>query len=226
MLLKKQDILIKDINRDNIFILDQVQTTACQNGGEYAKIGDSNKHHYRASTFMFINFSSHQHDGSMGYTLQGDYIKFHFRLKGSNIFIFDGFGQYVVEQPQLLITSGPEEMIKAEVAAANSTHLSVNLCVLREFFPHYLGLEPEALPEPLHTIVQPEKTQFAAYSMLITPEMDMAVRSTLAGANTGPMMHLFYESKAVELMCLLITQLQRGHGAPSLTITAAAKKLR
>jgi AraC-like DNA-binding protein len=158
----------------------------------------------------------------IGYTRQEDYVKVNFWLSGKHTTILDGYGQFTHDRPEVFITSGPCEMIKVDVLDPETHVAAVAVCLLREFFPTYMGLAAEELPEPLRTMVLPNEKPFAFHRFALTPDLLAATRAILAAPFTVRRQPIYAQAKAVELMCLLLDQIAWGtsdrRGAERLSI--------
>ena len=170
---------------------------------------------YRGDTFILSAGEAQIVGENMSHHMQENYIKFHFRLSSDkSIHVFDQFGDLECDCPQLVILSGPSDMLKIDLAPASTRFASVTLYALRDFFVSGMGLDLAALPKTLRKIIYPEETAFGLHCMPLTPDMIFAVRAVLAAPCSSPLGDLYYQAKATELMCLVIDRIsldeQRG----------------
>lgn len=119
---------------DGSFYFDQIQS-----GYHLVKATPSEKSWSRGQSYVGDNFILLASEFSaaadrLEYTRQQDYIKFQFRLGGNNTVILDGLGEWTIDQPQLLITAGPEDVTKADWLAGGVRYSHVSLCVKPLFF--------------------------------------------------------------------------------------------
>lgn len=143
------------------------------------------------------------------YSSQQNYIKLHFRLAGSSTLVFDGFGEYVLDKPQLCISTCPRDRVKIDLPHAGERNTAVNLAIDRDFFTAVLGLDRASLPAPLNNLSAPLETVFALYSYSLTPTLAAAARSLINGQLSETMPETYYRAKAIELACLVIDHLQQ-----------------
>ena len=148
----------------------------------------------------------------LAYTQQQGYIKLQFRLSGNNTVILDHLGELDIEQPQLLITAGPQDLLKADWLKKNIRYRHVSLCIKPSFFTSYLALAPDELPNPLRALASDELKP-TAHRSLISADLLSALHSLLNLSCSNKMLGSYYEAKAIELMCLLINQFENSDPA-------------
>lgn len=140
---------------------------------------------------------------------QQDYIKCLFHLSGECMVVLDGFGEYHLDRPQVLITACPEDRIKVNCNKGGVPQRLVSLCLRRDFFARHMELDPEILPPPFRAIVAPLHLDFAVHTVPLSPAMTLAVQGLLSGCDSPSLYPLYCQSKAIELMCLLIAQAEQ-----------------
>jgi AraC-like DNA-binding protein len=177
--------------------------------GAYSRQGKNwNKYQVcRHDSFVLVAAEAYSDTQHIGFTRLEDYIKVNFWLSGRHTTVLDGFGQYDHDRPEGFLTSGPWDMVKVDVRNADTQSEIVALCILREFFPFHLGVSPEALPEPLRSMVIPDEKPFAFHRFSLTPGLLGATRAVLAAPFAVRRDPVYVQAKAIELMCLLINQL-------------------
>ena len=146
--------------------------------------------------------------GTLGFTRQEDYIKVNFRLQGRHTTILHGYGQHDHDGPDVLITAGPWEMLKIDMAGHNAEVASVALCLKRGFFQRYMNLEPDQLPDPFRTLLQREAPSHVFHRCPLSSDMVGAARSILVAPFELRRDPIYIQAKAVEMMCLLINRMQ------------------
>jgi AraC-like DNA-binding protein len=145
---------------------------------------------------------------SVGYTRQENYIKINFWLSGKHTTVLDGFGQNEHDRPQVLITAGPQEMVKVDLFARDTQIESVAFCMRREFFAETMRVDPDQLPDPLRQLVKQDEMPFTFHRMSLTPALAAAARAILAAPPAVRRQPVYLEAKATEVMCLLINRLE------------------
>ncbi len=173
--------------------------------------------------------SAHYHDckeEGVGWSSRGEssFVKFYFFFGGSLTITFDGFGEYELRQPQLFIVSCPLEMKKFDLVCEANKGTASLLHVGREFVLSRMGVDPGVLPEPLRSIFEPDETPFSVYSFPLTPSLVNATRTIFNDGFPSFMMEQYYQSKAIEIMCLIIAYLENysksenKEGGPSIRV--------
>jgi len=145
---------------------------------------------------------------SIGYTRQENYIKINFWLSGKHTTVLDGYGQHDHERPEVFVTAGPPDLVKIDLCNRNAQVSSLALCVLRDFFPVHMGLEPDEVPEPLRSMLVPDEAAYAFNRFPLTPDLLSAARAVLAAPFAVRRQPIYGQAKAVELMCLLLNHMQ------------------
>jgi AraC-like DNA-binding protein len=162
---------------------------------------------------------------SIGYTRQEDYIKISFWLSGRHTTVLDGYGQYDHDGPEIFVTCGPRDMIKLDLMKRDSPFSIVSVCLLRDFFPVVMGLDPEDLPEPLRGQTSAAENPYAFHSYSLTSDIAAAARAILAAPASVRMQPLYGQAKAIELMCLLLERIKSDRGAvPRIGATARHRR--
>ena len=124
---------------------------------------------YHGDNFLLQAVNAYPSRDQMGWVKQQDYIKFLFHIGGKCTIVLDGFGEYELDRPQVLLTSCPGDVIKVNRINGGVPQRLVSLCVRRDFFTQHMGLDVSALPEPLKTVFSPSsKLQggFLLYDLL------------------------------------------------------------
>jgi AraC family transcriptional regulator, transcriptional activator of the genes for pyochelin and ferripyochelin receptors len=142
-----------------------------------------------------------------GYTRQEDYIKISFWLSGKHTTVLDGYGQHDHDGPEIFVTAGPSDMIKLDLMRCESPFSIVSLCLLRDFFPVVMGLDPHELPEPLRALALADEKPYALHSYSLTSDIVAAARAIVAAPAAVRMQPLYGQAKAIELMCLLLNRI-------------------
>ena len=164
---------------------------------------------------MLNLFEGYQSTDSIGYTRQEEYIKVNIWLGGKHTTILDGYGQHEHDRPEVFITAGPWEMVKVDVSGRDVRVASVAMCLLPEFFPSQMGVEPGELPEPLRGLLTASGSRpYAFHRFPLGPELAGATRSILAAPFAVRRDPLYVQAKAVELMCLLMHCMESYARAP------------
>jgi AraC-like DNA-binding protein len=159
----------------------------------------------REDKFLLNVLEGCQSTESIGYTRQEDYIKVNFWLGGKHTTILDGFGQHEHDRPEAFITAGPWEMVKVDLCGRNVQLASVAVCLLPEFFPLHMGVEPDELPEPLRGLLTVSGSRpYAFHRFPLSPDLVGATRSILAAPFAVRREPLYVQAKAIELMYLLM----------------------
>jgi len=143
----------------------------------------------------------------VAHTKWEDYIKISFCLRGRNTTVLDGFGQHQQRGPEVLIISGPPEMLKVDMEPRGTQTAAVSLCLQPSFFPLYMGLAVEELPEPLRTIVMPEANAQVLHRLDLTSALAAATRAVLSAPCSVRRQAHYCQAKSVELMYLLLDQM-------------------
>lgn len=164
---------------------------------------------FHDSQFMIQAVKAYPSRDNINWVQQEHYIKFLFCLAGKCTIVLDGFGEYDIDRPQVLLTSCPEDMIKVNQNNGGASQRLVSLCVKRDFFTEEIGIAIDALPEPLRSIFSPIEPHFALQAMPMSADLGLAAQSVFSGYDS-PLLHsIYYQSKAIELMCLLISSIEK-----------------
>ena len=166
-------------------------------------------HHDR---FMLQTVQAYASQQSSNWVNQEDYIKFLFHLSGRTTLVLDGAGEYELNRPQVLLTSCPEEMVKVNQVSGGVAEKLVSLCVKRDFFTTEMGLSITALPEPLRSVFAPEQPSFALHSLPLSSDMALTLQTVFNHRESASVRSLYYQSKALELMCLVIASAEQQAG--------------
>jgi AraC-like DNA-binding protein len=161
----------------------------------------------RHESFCLHASESYSADDALGYTQQQDYVKANFWLSGRHTTVLDGFGQHEHDRPEIVLTSGPYEMLKMDAIRGGTQVESVSVCFLPQFFPLHMGLETSALPAPLRAMLSGAGRPYAFHRIPLTTNLSVAARAILAAPFAVRQDPVYGKAKAIELMCLLINQL-------------------
>lgn len=209
VMLNKQTIFP---DSDQLRSIPKLTNTLCVNGSvvySSSEQGRGKSQHYIGDTFILSAGEGRLDKDAMCHHTQEDFIKFHFRLSGGRAkHVFNGFGEIDCDQPQVIVLSGPPDMIKIDLGLADCQGAAVNLFVLRDFFIASMGLDADTLPNVLRKIVYPEQMRFALHCMPLTPGFVFAARAILAAPYETLLGDLYSQAKAMELMCLVINQMK------------------
>lgn len=160
-------------------------------------------------TFSLVAMEIHRAaTESISCTKLEEYIKVNFWLSGRHTTVLGDYGQHDHDRPEIFITAGPLEMIKTDVLIPGTPVALVALCLLRDFFPRELGIEPEELPDPLRAAVLPESRPHFFHRFSLTQGMVAAVHAILAAPFSVRRDSRYAHAKAVELMCLLVDHIR------------------
>jgi len=147
-----------------------------------------------------------------GCSSQGEepFVMLSFFFKGDLTVIFDGYGERNFNQAEFSIIPCPKGMKKLDFVNGKITQSFVLLQITRDFITSRMGIDPAELPEPLRSIFMPEQFTFGLHSFPLTPSLMNAARA-ISAANCPPsyMNDQYYQSKATDLMCLIIRFLER-----------------
>ena len=162
----------------------------------------------RYPTFSLLALESFRASNDIvRYIRHEDYVKFSFWLSGRHTTVLDGCGQHDHDRPEVFITTGPPEMIKADLLNRATQVSVVALCVRREFFSQCLGIAATDLPSPLRALFVPEEAPYAFHRLPLSADLGAAARAILAAPCVVRGNPLYAQAKSVELMCLLINLL-------------------
>lgn len=161
---------------------------------------------YHGDNFLLQAVTAYPSRDNMSLVRQQDYIKFLFHIGGKCTITLDGFGEVELERPQVLLTSYPKDRIKINRVNGGIPQRLVSLCVRRDFFPQQMNIAIDEFPEPLRSVFSPIEPCFALHSIELSTEMALAVQTVIAGCDSTLLSPLYYQSKSLELMCLLIAQ--------------------
>lgn len=161
----------------------------------------------RQQGYFLSILEGYKNTESVSYTRQENYIKFTFWLGTRHTTVLDGYGQQEHDRPEIFLTSGPEDMVKVDLWSRDTFMASVALCLLPEFFPAYMGLDAEQLPEPLRGLMTHKADPYAFHRFAFTPDLIGAVRSIFAAPFAVRCEPIYAQAKSLELMCLLMNQM-------------------
>ena len=207
-LFKKPTINIDQVKPDGTLYFDDISSGYLSN--HFSESGGSweRRQSYLGDDFIVLMGEFFGVNDSLTYTLQQGYIKFQFRLTGNNTVILQGLGEFEVDQPQLLITAGPDEIVKADFLKGGARYSHVSLCIKPNFFLAHLGLDVEELPSPLSALFSGNVLARAAYQITIGAPLQAALHTLLIASSSTRLAASYFQAKAVELMCLLLSQLE------------------
>ena len=162
----------------------------------------------RGQHYVLNALESFGTDEEVTYTYQEDYIKINFWLSGKHTTVLDGFGEHEHDRPEIFITAGPRDMVKVDMCSRNAQVTSLSVCLLPDFFPVHMGVSVDQLPTPLRALLVPNERPFGFYRLPLTPALLAAARAILAAPFAVRRLPLYTQAKAVELLCLLISQME------------------
>jgi AraC-like DNA-binding protein len=190
--------------------VDHPEGTSLQQGRTWLK------HHVcRHDTFSLVAIEAYYAGADrIGYTRQDDYIKLSFWLSGRHTTVLDGYGQHDHDGPEIFLTAGPSDMVKVDMMRRDSPFSIVSLCLLPDFFPIVMGLDPEELPDPLRALALARERPYAFHSYALTSDIVAAARAIVAAPAAVRMEPLYAQAKAIELMCLLLNRIKTERRVP------------
>ena len=169
---------------------------------------------YRNQSLLLKLSDTYNTDDSYSLIKQEHYIKCLFCLNGKHTTVFDGIGQHEIDQPQVLITAGPSDIVKVDMmnGAVRQSHIAI--CITRDFFCNDMAIDPDSLPEPFRSTVTQPEMPFIASSVPLTANLSLAAQSMLmTQLSTLELPDIYFPSKATELLCLLLGQMNdKYHG--------------
>jgi len=184
----------------------------------------------RQETFSLVVLEHCSSAGDVfGYTRQEEFLKINFWLSGKHSTILDGVGQLDHDRPEVLITTGSPEAVKVDVFNQDSQTALVALCVLPEFFTRLMGVPVSELPAPLLDLAQAAGRSHGFSQYPLTADLSAAARAVLAAPSALRCQPLYAQSKAVELMCLLVSRMtceERGARMQRRTLARHEARLR
>lgn len=205
-LVKKQTINFQQLKPDGRLFFDQIQTGYDAVAATKLLPSWSRWQSYVGDNFILMATEFSTDTERLVYTQQQGYVKFQFRLSGNNTVILDGLGEFTIDRPQLLITAGPEETTKADWLAEGVRYSHVSLCIKPSFFTNNLGLDIEELPQPLRRLLSGDQLEHTAHCSLINMDLQSALNALMNASCSRSVQASYCEAKAIELMCLLISQ--------------------
>ena len=186
---------------------------------------DRGRNWFREQTSWHPHFCLHVSESyyagdALEYTRQEDYIKANFWLGGKHTTVMDGYGQHQHDRPEVVLTSGPCDMLKIDAMSGETQVTSVSVCFLPDFFPVHLGLDTNALPAPLRSMASGGTRPFGFHRAPLSAHLSTAARAILTAPLAVRQDPAYGKAKAIELMCLLLNQLSP---APAATASLACR---
>jgi AraC-like DNA-binding protein len=143
-----------------------------------------------------------------------DSLKFHVRLSGQRILVFQGRHTIELDGPATAVLMHDAGVSKFERVVANRDERAVTTMVARGRIAEYLDEEQAAMPAALHSLIARKRSQ--PRMAIATPtrqELEIA-NAVIHCRRTGSLRRMYIEAKVVELFCLILDRLRAESDGP------------
>jgi AraC-like DNA-binding protein len=144
-----------------------------------------------------------------------DLLKFHVRLSGRRILVFQGRHTVDLDGPGTAVLMHDDGVHKLERVAANRDEFCVTTMIPRERFWEYLDEEQTGVPSALHSLIVRKRSQPRMAVAASTRQEQEVASAVINCRRTGAIRRLFIEAKTTELFCLIVDRLRTVADAPA-----------
>jgi AraC-like DNA-binding protein len=143
-----------------------------------------------------------------------DFLKFHVRLSGQRILVFQGRHTIELDGAATAVLMHDAGVSKFERVVANRDERAVTTMVARGRIAEYLDEEQAAMPPALHSLIARKRSQpRMAIAAPTRQELDIA-NAVIHCRRTGSLRRMYIEAKVVELFCLILDRLRAESDGP------------
>ena len=143
-----------------------------------------------------------------------DFLKFHVRLSGQRILVFQGRHTVELDGAATAVLMHDAGVPKFERIVANRDECAVTTMVARGRIFEYLDEEQAAMPAALHSLIARKRSQpRMAVAAPTRQELEIA-SAVIQCRRTGPLRRMYIEAKVVELFCLILDRLRAETDGP------------
>lgn len=155
-----------------------------------------------------------------------NWLKFYFRLEGSNTIVFDGAGEYRADGPRCMVITQPEGLEKADFLGTEGHNSWATIFLSPDYVVNKLGVDPDGLPKTLANFLTTGVSDLHCQSLQLSLEMKVIIAELMESPYQGPIRRVHSEAKAMELICIMLQNISREFldtGMPSATLHHSAK---
>lgn len=136
-------------------------------------------------------------------TVGEGWTRLHFRSCGEVTMDFQGIQSIETSGPVCSILQHPEGVIDECISQQVPAHW-VTLFFRNTFLLDYLALSSQQLPPALRTLSASNRADFMFREMPLQPDMRQCLLQLSQADYSGPLRRLYLESKANELLCMMV----------------------
>jgi len=138
-----------------------------------------------------------------------NWLKFYFRLEGSNTIVFDGIGEYTADAPRCMVITQPRGLEKADFLGTEGRNRWVTVFLSPDYVVNKLGIDPEGLPKNLANFLNTGVSGLHCQSLHLSWEMKAIITELMKNHYQGPIRKVHFEAKAMELICIMLRNISR-----------------
>jgi AraC-like DNA-binding protein len=143
-----------------------------------------------------------------------DFLKFHVRLSGQRILVFQGRHTIELDGAATAVLMHDAGVHKFERIVANRDERAVTTMVARARIAEYLDEEQAAMPAALRSLISRKRSQpRMAIAASTRQELEIA-NAVIHCRRTGSLRRMYIEAKLVELFCLILDRLRAESPGP------------
>lgn len=138
-----------------------------------------------------------------------NWLKFYFRLEGSNTILFDGAGEYRADGPRCMVITQPKGLEKADFLGTEGHNSWVTIFLSPDYVVNKLGVDPGGLPKNLAKFLNTGVSDLYCQSLQLSLEMKNIIAEVMKNPYQGPIRKVHSEAKAMELICIMLQNISR-----------------
>lgn len=138
-----------------------------------------------------------------------NWLKFYFRLEGSNTIVFDGAGEYRADGPRCMVITQPKGLEKADFLGTDGHNSWVTIFLSPDYVVNKLGVDPGGLPKNLARFLNTGVSDLHCQSLQLSLEMKSIIAELMENSYQGPIRRVHSEAKAMELICIMLQNISR-----------------
>lgn len=168
-------------------------------------LGLWNSHTYQDENVILHASESCPKKESRGCLRQDDYVVVYIHLCGISTMIFDGYGEYIVRYPEVVIAAGNEQVSRMDIVRSGDYQAHIAVCLQRDYMLSTMNLSASQLPGRLADIFRSTTSNFSFVKFPLSQALYFSSRSFFDAAFTvGSLSPVYYRAKIIELISLLL----------------------
>jgi len=137
------------------------------------------------------------------------WLKFYFRLEGSNTIVFDGAGEYRTDGPRCMVITQPEGLEKTDFLGTKGHNSWATIFLSPDYVVNKLGVDPGGLPRNLAKFLNTGVSDLHCQSLHLSLEMRTIIAELMESRYQGAIRRVHSEAKAMELICTVLQSISR-----------------